>query len=283
MRDKRCLRFAALALLAFLPAFPTIAEALPVVFSVGGDNTPASIQATVDAFRGALGAPNNGNALGPLPGGRREINWDGGGAAAPATIFPSPMTTFNSPPPTRGAVFTTPGTGFEISGQPSPRFGEINPTYPDIFGTFSSPRLFTPLGSNITDAFFFVPGTNIPATVSGFGAVFTDVDLSDSTMIEYFDINGSLLFSQFVPEGTVPDQSLSFLGVLFNAGERIFRVRLTSGNVPLGPNDGGLLDAVVIDDLLYSEPQAVPEPSTLLLLGLGLAATGIAALRRRRG
>ena len=34
---------------------------------------------TVDAFRTALGDPNNGNNPGPLASGRREINWDGGG------------------------------------------------------------------------------------------------------------------------------------------------------------------------------------------------------------
>jgi hypothetical protein len=43
--------------------------------------------------------------------------------------------------------------------------------------------LFTPVGSNITDALFFVPGTNgaVPATVTGFGAVFTDVDQPDGS------------------------------------------------------------------------------------------------------
>ena len=42
--------------------------------------------------------------------------------------------------------------GFEISGQPSPEFGEINATYPAIFQTFSAPRLFSPLGTNVMDA-----------------------------------------------------------------------------------------------------------------------------------
>ena len=50
------------------------------LFSVGGNSDPGSIQPEVDAFRAALGEPNNGNAAGPLASGRREINWDGGGA-----------------------------------------------------------------------------------------------------------------------------------------------------------------------------------------------------------
>ena len=54
----------------------------PLVFQAAGP-TAASIQSMVDEYRAALGAPN-GNAPGPiLTGGRREINWDGGGDAAP--------------------------------------------------------------------------------------------------------------------------------------------------------------------------------------------------------
>jgi len=62
-------------------------RAVPITFSAGGSNQASSIQATVDAFRTALGSPNNGNA----PGGRREINWDGGTATdgTPA-VTPSP-------------------------------------------------------------------------------------------------------------------------------------------------------------------------------------------------
>ncbi|HZD96466.1 MAG TPA: hypothetical protein VE133_19550, partial [Candidatus Sulfotelmatobacter sp.] len=48
----------------------------PVVFQAAGSSA-ASIQSTVDAFRTAVGDPNNGNNPGPLQSGRREINWDG--------------------------------------------------------------------------------------------------------------------------------------------------------------------------------------------------------------
>ena len=50
----------------------------PTVFQAAGPN-PESIQSTVDAFRAALGEPDNANNPGPLASGRREINWDGGG------------------------------------------------------------------------------------------------------------------------------------------------------------------------------------------------------------
>ena len=248
--------------------------AAPIIFSDAGANA-AAIQSTVDAFRLALGNPNNGNTLASLPTGRREINWDGGGppvvnGTAPAT----PFTVFQN---TRGATFTTPGTGLT---QAAPTGGLlsldlINPTYATAFSTFSPNRLFTPIGSNVTEATFSVPGTagGVPATVAGFGAVFTDVDLPDFSKIEFFSLLGTLLGSFDVPTGTTADGSLSFLGVLFDAGERIGRVRITSGSTALGPTDNpsGGVDVVVMDDFLYAEPQrAVPEPVSLSLLAFGL-------------
>jgi hypothetical protein len=231
----------------------TFAQSFVVRSAAGPDAD--SIRPVVDAFRAALGA-NNGTAAGQQPGGRREISWDGGGAAANATQFPTPMTTFAN----RGAVFTTPGTGFEISGQPTPEFGDLDPSYPDIFTTFSSPRLFTPLGSNVTDVHFFIAGADTPARVNAFGAVFTDVDLPDGTSLEYFDADGESLGLVYLPPA---NNGLSFVGVQFEAAV-VARVRITSGNTApaSGAIDGGLTDVVAMDDFIYGEPSVVGPPTS---------------------
>ena len=168
----------------------------------------------------------------------------------------------------RGAHFTTPGVGLSQappSGGPEGGLAVLfnNPTYATIFTTFSPSRLFTSVGSNITDGSFFVPGTNgaSPATVTGFGAVFTDVDLPDggkphkaSTRIEYFDRDGKRIFSSFVP-ASPGDASLSFIGIKFDDA-RIASVRITAGETP-GPNDDRRHDIVMMDDFIYGEPQPI--------------------------
>jgi hypothetical protein len=143
-----------------------------------------------------------------------------------------------------------------------------NPTYDAIFQTFSPLRLFTPIGSPITEVYFFVPGGgNIPATTTGFGAIFTDVDQPDgsfpdygerpaSTWIRYFDVQGQLLFSSAVP-ASPGDGRLSFFRLVFDDA-RIARVQITSGAAAPGPDDEAIHDIVVMDDFFYGEPQPLP-------------------------
>jgi hypothetical protein len=232
----------------------------PVVFQAAGPN-PASIQSTVDQYRAALGAVNNGNAPGPLTEGRREINWDGGGSTA-TSPGPTPFTVFLN---SRGANITTPGSGFvqaPLDGLVS-TFG--NPTYATIFQPFSPVRFFSPVGSNETEVEFFVPGgTNVPALTTGFGAVFSDVDRQEddkrswhrergATVIEYFDEDYDLIYRGIVP-ASPGDASLSFFGIVFKDA-KIARVKITTGNKAPGRNDTRQRDIVMMDDFLYGEPK----------------------------
>jgi hypothetical protein len=249
---------AAFGLLSMLLAVSETAHAqgTPLVFQAAGPDA-TSMQGAVDAFRAALG-DNNGNNPGPLQKGRREINWDGGNPNLLDTTAPvNPFLVFLN---TRGSQFKTPGLGLSqappsggLQGGLAVLFG--NPSYAKIFRTFSRSRLFTPVGSNITEASFSIPGTNgtAPATVRGFGAVFTDVDQPKHTLIEYFNRDGKLLFSSFVP-ASPGARSLSFFGIVFKDA-RVASVRITAGDVAPGPNDDQKHDIVMMDDFIYGEPQ----------------------------
>ena len=234
----------------------------PTVFQAAGPSA-ASIQSTVDQFRAALGTVNNANNPGQVSG-RREINWDGGSPTnAATTLSGTPLTAFLN---TRGANITTRGSGF-VQAPPSglaDTFG--NSSYATIFRAFSPLRLFSPIGSNVTEVEFSVPGSNgsTPATSTGFSVVFTDVDSPDgsaprdrtgnrhaSTSIEYYGTHGQLLFTGNAP-ASPGDGNLSFIGVVFGDA-RVARVRIIAGDVAPGPNDDRT-DIVMMDDFLYGEP-----------------------------
>jgi hypothetical protein len=285
MRASR-LALASAAIVALPVAIgPSAADAAPITFSASGAN-PAGIQTSVDAFRTDLGTLN-ANVAGSFGSGRREINWDGvpDALSAPNNL-PANFFNVNSP---RGTVFSTSGTGFQVSANAASgtpvEFGNINPTYPSLFQTFSSPRLFTALGSNVLDVNFFVPGSTTPALTRGFGSVFTDVDLANTTSLAFYDASNVLLDTFFVPPGQTASESLSFFGADYGSNV-VSRVRITSGNAALGPNEAGSLDLVVIDDFLYGEPVAatanVPEPGTMALLATGIIGLGLVGSRRRR-
>ena len=252
------------------------------IFTDSGVNA-ASITDTVNDFRAALGNPNNANNPGPLPSGRREINWDGGGP--PVIDGTAPVTPFTTFQNTRGATFTTPGTGLTqaaaTGGQLS--LDQINPTYATLFAAFSPNRLFAPIGSNITDGAFFIPGTGgtTPAGVIGFGAVFSDVNLAGTSIA--FATTAGGIGSFDVP--TFPgDQTFSFLGILLGPGEGLITgVRIVTGTTALGPNESASVDLVVMDDFLYAEPRATtPLPAALPLFATGLGALGLIGWWRKR-
>jgi hypothetical protein len=267
------LRGVAVVLAGIVLAAPTDAMAVQVLMDSGAN--VAAITDTVDAFRAILGNPNNLNNPGPLPTGRREINWDG--AAIPPTFDGTPpVTPFTVFQNTRGATFTTSGTGLTQAAATGGLLSLdlINSQYATLFAPFSPNRLFTPIGSNITQGSFSIPGTGgtIPAGVSGFGVVFSDVDLA-ATSISLVTTLGQTI-AELVPT-FAGDQTFSFLGVFLQPGEGLITsVSITTGTNALGPSESATVDLVVMDDFLFGEPQGIPQPRSVLLLGLGLVALG---------
>ena len=239
----------------------TLSLAEPIVVS-GSAEDAGGLQAVVDDFRAILGDLNP-NEIGSFEDGRREINWDGVGDNV-ADPNPFPPNFFNDPVDgsPRGVVLFTPGSKLLVSANSEnptgtlPEFGDIAKRFPKQFATFSPERLFTAVDNSIVEILFFEPGTQQAATVSGFGAVFTDVDRNNSTKIEYLDINGNILHSQNVERGRARRESLSFLGVAFDEEEQVFLVRITSGDRPIARRARGR-DDVVMDDFIFAEPQPV--------------------------
>jgi hypothetical protein len=213
-----------------------------------------NIAATVEEFRNVLGGPSNGGTPDEQPAGRREISWDGAGANPFNNRNDFPAGFFNTNVKS-GAVFTTPGSGFRND---SLKFGEVNPGYAAQFDAFSPTKIFSPVGSNIMDVLFQVAGRPTPAQVTGFGAVFSDVDIDGATTIEYFDVNGRRLAIVAAPRRS-DAAGLSFVGAKF-ATAVVARVRITLGTgiLSAGVADvsaGGSADVVVADNFIYGEPK----------------------------
>jgi hypothetical protein len=232
------------------------------VIRVAAGANAAAIQTMVNQFRTDLGGVNNG-AGGSFVTGRREINWDG----VPDNFSEPNALTFNffnvnSP---RGVVFHSIANiggnhQFRVSASAASgtavRFGNIDASYSTIFQTFSAEKLFQARFANEIEILFFIPGTNIPATVAGFGAVFCDVD-SSNTYIEYYDPTGNKISGSSL---NVASNGLSFIGTSFNAGERVAKViiRLGNSNLQSGSIDGtNSVDVVAMDDFIYGEPRAM--------------------------
>lgn len=224
----------------------------PTILTASGN-----LAASIEQLRNLLG-PNNGGAAGSQPSGRREINWDGvpDDMASP-NGYVGNFFNQNKGEQARGIEFTTPGTGLIVSADKDnptntpTSFGEINATYSTIFPPFSGERIFSPVGSNVAEATFYVPGSKTPAVVQGFGAVYIDVDTKENEAFEFFDINGKSLGKYGTP---VQNEGHVFLAVYFDE-PIIHKVRITYGNSALGPNDEGSIDVSVMDDFIFGEPQ----------------------------
>jgi hypothetical protein len=233
------------------PTTPPPATPTPTVVSATG-----GLATYIDEFRALLGEPNNGGTAGQQAAGRREIGWDGAAANPFNNKNDFPANFFNTTA-RNGVVFATPGTGFRND---SLKFAEVNASYANQFATFSPTKIFSPVGSNVMDVLFQVAGEQTPAQVTGFGAVFSDVDVANASTIEYFDKNGRSLGKVNAPQRS-DAAGLSFVGAVFSDAI-VARVRITLGTGTLGGtvNDisaGGAVDLVVVDNFFYGEPKRI--------------------------
>jgi hypothetical protein len=233
----------------------------------GGGSTPPQVQSTVVSsagdvtaaltqFKTLLGDPVNGT-----PGqtvGRREVNWEGV-PVANNNNNTFPLDFFNLTDPTgangrkRGLVYVNTGSPIRID---SSAFTEIDASYPAQFKAFSGKRALIASGSNVSEIIFKVPGTNTDAFVKGFGIVFSDVDNTNFTTLEFF--NGNTSLGVFKAPARNDANGFSFLGVFF-PNDKVTRIKITAGNGALGAGlkditDGGAKDLVVYDDFFYNEP-----------------------------
>jgi hypothetical protein len=231
----------------YLPPSPTPQA---TVVQASGDLTGALTE-----FRKLLG-----DSLNAVPGkttGRREVNWEG--------VTPSlnnsdafPFDFFNTIDPAapagrkRGLLYVNNGTTFRVD---SADFASIDASYAAQFNAFSGKRTFSGANSHITDVTFQVAGQTTPASINGFGVVFSDVDDANSTSMEFFSGSKSLGVFKVPVAGA---NSFSFLGVHF-ASQKVTRIKITAGTAKLAAgvkdmSDGGTKDLVIMDDFFYNEP-----------------------------
>jgi hypothetical protein len=183
---------------------------------------------------------------------------------------------------TRGSRFITPGSGFvqaPVEGLAT-TFG--NPTYTTIFRAFSPVRLFSPIDSNVTTARFFVPGGGeVPATTSGFGAIFSDVDRQgdsgddrgrgerdnrrSSTSIAFYGADGNLLFKSDVPALTRQRRPVVPRRPVRRRAHRLCPDHHRQRRARSGRRSSRA-DVVMMDDFLYGEPQRLDDVRAINLL-----------------
>ncbi|HZY89958.1 MAG TPA: hypothetical protein VFE78_34365, partial [Gemmataceae bacterium] len=252
-----------------------VSEKASQVFDASGATNTA---ATLASFEAAVGGSKN-TAAAPQNGGFRTITWDGvkvdgtDAAAGPHSTIPIspnvvgiPLDRFQGSGVYFGAIYAV--SGSDSSGD---TFVSVNPGTAGLFPAFSKPNTFAMLNDNGIDFKFVAPSatnsTIVSASSRGFGAVFINVELADTT-IQYFNGN-NLLDTELVPIGGKGQPS--FAGALFK-DPVVTRVVLTLGTDvifsfdgttaapgPQADNPGAGHNLVATDDWAFAEPVPTPD------------------------
>lgn len=259
------------------------------IFQGGGT---ADATTALNSFLTAIGGGNNGGLVGTQPTGHRRVNWDGVPIPAAGTDFDIDANTIGMAVDRfvgRGALYQ------EVYAVSNNGFSSVNPDVAGQFPAFTPAKTFAMFNDNLIEQSFTVPGSLTSASTRGFGAIFLDAELADTSSIEYF--NGATSLGKFSVPVTPISGGASFLGVLFD-NPLVTDVTLTLGNATLFSFENGVItsggaetlgdfkDLAVTDDFVFAEPQisgaaAAPEPGTWAFAGISAGMIGALALRRR--
>jgi hypothetical protein len=232
-----------------------------------------------------------------------QIGWDEidvrGNDSDPATLLVVPGTVLIPVDRFRneGIIFEAPyavsGNGF--SGANPETVGRFRPFSPNNTLAVADLTLGE-FNDHFIDLTFIVPGTDIPGSTRGFGAIFVDAETPGST-IEFFGMTlkgEPVSLGQFMVPSDGQAGNPEFLGVVFDT-PIVTHVRLTVGDNALfsfngtqlqgfGEEGGFEVDLVVNDDFVFGVPverQLVTEPGPVLLLATMLALLSL--YKRRAG
>jgi hypothetical protein len=225
------------------------AEKDTIVITANGN-----ITSRLDEFRQLLGPTLNTTP--GATGGHREINWEIVPDSLLGKILPNDFFNPVGDDPAlavrqKGLVYDGTST-FMVTNN---NFATINTEASTEFSAFSGNRTFANVSNSLWPVDPQVPGKNRAATVKGFGVVFSDVDVANSTFIEFFNEHKSL--GKFFAPVHNSASSFSFVGVYFKK-EKVTRIQvghdgfLTQGGKDI--SDGGSKDFVILDDFLFDEP-----------------------------
>jgi hypothetical protein len=259
-------------------------SAAPVAAPVAFEGTGAGTTVGLSVFETAIGGTDNHAAVGEQGGGFRKVNWDevkldgsdSGGATT--TIAASHVVAIADDRfASRGIDLRAP---IAVAGD---GFLSVNSFVSGRFPAFSAPNIAAPFNGNSAALDIVAPAgpgnTPTPAATRGFGAVFLNVRLPNTTSIEYFS-GETMLARAFAPVGGAGLPS--FVGELF-ASPVVTSVVINLGTAQIFSFDGttfapgvesseGLSNNLVaMDDLALAEP--APEAPALS----GTAGTPVSA------